>query len=321
MGVDLGAYNSTESAADMNDLRDLLGIKKWNLYGISYSTRLMLNYVREYPTNVRSIILDSVMPPTANWDETGIENVVKSLDMIFKACSDDKACSAKYPDLEDLFNKTVKDLDRSPATVEAVVNDKTTPVKLIGRDFVDLIYNLLEGTNSLRFIPWTIDAVSRQNYDPLKTYAENALTSGGFIWGMRYSVWCTEEMPFQSRRKISAMVTRYPDLGGFSIQGAFPQICKVWNVPAAKPIENEMVKIPVPVLIYGGEFDPDTPPDWGKTVASWSDKGYFCMVRSTSHQAMGRRCTFAEMPIAFLNDPDTKPDSKCLDEIEAVQFK
>lgn len=321
MGVDLGVYNSSESAADMDDLRNLLGIKKWNLYGISYSTRLMINYVREYPNKVRSIILDSVLPPTANWDETGIENVVGSLDLIFNACSEDKSCSVKYADLKNTFNRTIKDLDRSPAKVDAVIDGKKVPVKLIGRDFVDLIYNLLESTGSLQAIPWTIDAISKHNYEPLKAYAENALTSSGFIWGMRYSVWCTEEMPFQSQRKISEMVKRYPNLRGFSIQGTFPQICKVWNVPAAEPVENDMVRIPVPVLVFGGEFDPDTPPDWGQKVASWSEKGYFFKVKSTSHQAMGRRCTFAEMPIAFLNDPDTKPDSGCLNDIETIRFK
>ena len=143
----------------------------------------------------------------------------------------------------------VAELDNSPFVVEAKVKDKVTPVKLIGRDFVDLIYNMLEGTNSFKSIPLVIDMIVKKNHEPLKLYAEDQLTSGGFIWGMRYSVWCGEEMPFQSHSKIAAEVKKYPKLRGFSIQGAFPEICKVWNVPSARKSENEAVSADVPILV------------------------------------------------------------------------
>ncbi len=321
LGIDFGAYNSAEIAADMDDLRMLLGIKKWNLYGISYSTRLMLNYVRAFPSAVRSIILDSVLPPTVNWDETGVDHVMGSLALVFEECSADADCAAKYPSLEEKFYAAAEYLDRSPPTVDAKDGDKITKVKLIGRDFVDLIYNLLEGSNSLTYIPSTIDSISKKNYEPLKLYAEDQLKSGGFIWGMRYSVWCTEEMPFQNRTKIAAGIKKHPRLRGFSIQGAFPEICKVWKVPSADGIENEKVTADVPVLVFSGRFDPDTPPAWGKTVASWFKNGYFFEAKTSSHGVMNNRCTFAEIPIAFLADPYTRPDGKCLDAAESVKFK
>src|SRR6267143_878258 len=39
-GADLSAYNSTESAADFVDLRKVLGIAAWNVYGTSYGSYL-----------------------------------------------------------------------------------------------------------------------------------------------------------------------------------------------------------------------------------------------------------------------------------------
>jgi pimeloyl-ACP methyl ester carboxylesterase len=36
--IDLGGYNNAESAQDIIDLRRLLGVKSWNLYGLSCST-------------------------------------------------------------------------------------------------------------------------------------------------------------------------------------------------------------------------------------------------------------------------------------------
>jgi len=46
-GVNLAAYRSAESAADVNDLRLALGYDAWNIHGVSYGTRLALTVMRE----------------------------------------------------------------------------------------------------------------------------------------------------------------------------------------------------------------------------------------------------------------------------------
>ena len=45
-GWDLSAYNTTENAADVADLRTALGIDEWNVYGLSYGTNLALQLLR-----------------------------------------------------------------------------------------------------------------------------------------------------------------------------------------------------------------------------------------------------------------------------------
>jgi pimeloyl-ACP methyl ester carboxylesterase len=319
--VDLSAYDSAASAADMEDLRHALGIKQWNLYGISYSTRLMLNYIREYPQGVRSVILDSVLPPTVNYDETSSDAVVHSLNILFDHCSNDAKCSTTYPKLKNTFYAVLKTANKNPIVVNVTRDGKTFAVKLDGNAIVDLAYNLLEDTGALAQIPSIIQAISKGNYEALKPYAENKIKGGGFIWGMRYSVWCREEMPFQDRRKIAAQATKHSEMKGFNIQGAFPDICKVWNVPAASAIENQPVKSNIPAMIFSGEYDPDTPPAWGKLVASWFPNSYFYEVKSTSHGVLfGNRCAI-EMAATFLNNPTSKPDATCLSKISPIDFK
>jgi pimeloyl-ACP methyl ester carboxylesterase len=70
-GADLSAYNSTESAADVADLRKVLGYTTWNIYGTSYGSYLAQTIMRDHPEGVRSVVLDSVLPLTysvpANW--------------------------------------------------------------------------------------------------------------------------------------------------------------------------------------------------------------------------------------------------------------
>jgi len=61
-GVNLSAYTSASSAADVHDLMEALGYDRYNLYGGSYGTRLALTIMRDYPDEVRSAVLDSVEP-------------------------------------------------------------------------------------------------------------------------------------------------------------------------------------------------------------------------------------------------------------------
>jgi pimeloyl-ACP methyl ester carboxylesterase len=48
--VDLAPYNTRENAADIADLRVALGIKEWNVYGVSYGTDLAQQLLLTIPT-------------------------------------------------------------------------------------------------------------------------------------------------------------------------------------------------------------------------------------------------------------------------------
>lgn len=65
-GIDLSGNNSLENAADVNDLATVLGYEKFNLYGASYRTRLVMFIMKEYPELARVGVVDSVLPPEVN---------------------------------------------------------------------------------------------------------------------------------------------------------------------------------------------------------------------------------------------------------------
>jgi len=98
--VDLTAYNTAESAADVADLRVTLGYADWNLYGISYGTRLALGVMRDHPQGVRSVILDSTLPPEADLMTEGPANFARALRVLFTGCSSDPNCAGAYPGFE-----------------------------------------------------------------------------------------------------------------------------------------------------------------------------------------------------------------------------
>ncbi|MCA9925859.1 MAG: alpha/beta fold hydrolase, partial [Anaerolineales bacterium] len=79
-GVNLAAYNSLENAADVNDLRIALGYDEWNLYGISYGTKLAMTTMRDHPEGIRSVILDSPYPLSVSLTEDFPANAARAFD-------------------------------------------------------------------------------------------------------------------------------------------------------------------------------------------------------------------------------------------------
>src|SRR5579863_405111 len=55
-GIDLSAYNTTENEQDFVDLRSVLRIPQWNVYGYSYGTDLTLSLMRDHPDGIRTAI-------------------------------------------------------------------------------------------------------------------------------------------------------------------------------------------------------------------------------------------------------------------------
>lgn len=316
-GINLSAYNSVESAADIEDLRRVLKLEKINLWGVSYSSRLMLNVMRDYPQGIRSVILESTLPPEINYDEVGVDAIVSAFNRLFKNCRADAECDKAYPDLENEFYTSVAMLNKQPITA-AVKNSKTgETVRLNGNDFVEWLVDhfLSNRAASIVDVPLVIHNVFQGNYEAFKNYAGEKTNLSESGSGMRYSVWCSEEIPFENMRKIKAQSFLYPKLQGYEVM-ALPDICRVWKVRAAKPVENKPVKSDILTLVVTGEYDAYTPPAWGAAVAKNLKNSFLFEVPWTGHGPAFSVPCMADMITEFFDDPKTAPKSECL-----TQFK
>src|SRR6266542_2241180 len=61
--IDRAAYNAVESAADLADLRRVLGYTTWDVYGGSYGARVTLEALRRHRQGIRSAVLEDPVPP------------------------------------------------------------------------------------------------------------------------------------------------------------------------------------------------------------------------------------------------------------------
>src|SRR5215210_7270719 len=63
LGPGRAFYTSRDTADDLDAVRQLLGLEKISLFGVSYGTFAALTYARRYPAHVESLVLDSVIHP------------------------------------------------------------------------------------------------------------------------------------------------------------------------------------------------------------------------------------------------------------------
>lgn len=86
-GDDLSAYNTTENASDIADLRVALHVDNWHVYGVSYGSDLALQLLRDHPEGIRSVVLDSLVPPQTNLMKQFWPSAAEGYRALFDGCA------------------------------------------------------------------------------------------------------------------------------------------------------------------------------------------------------------------------------------------
>ncbi len=321
-GIDLSAYTSAASAADLNDLRLALGYDQINLYGVSYGTRLALTVMRDYPQALRSVVLDSTYPLDANLYTALAPNAERAFNALFDDCAADLTCNAAYPNLRAVFYNLVDQLNASPATVYLTLGGVNYPVSLTGGLLIDVLFVGLYNPAVAASMPKMIYQVQRGEYAILRNRLSLYFDTSGAL-GMGTSVQCAEEIPFNSGNDahVAAQGVQ-PEIAAFfpeSVQYLFA-VCQDWSGAVPDPRENQPVTSDVPTLVLAGEFDPITPPAWGQMTAGHLSNAYFYEFRGNGHWVTrSSRCALS-MALAFWNNPSVPPDASCLASQGSLQF-
>ncbi len=113
-GRDLTAYNTVQNARDVQAILQTLGYPQYNIYGVSYGTKLALEVMRSAPEGVRSVVIDSVFPPNARAYDTNILPVQEGVQQVINQCAADAACAAAFPDLEATIQRVAVKLEKNP---------------------------------------------------------------------------------------------------------------------------------------------------------------------------------------------------------------
>lgn len=326
--AELSLYNSEASAADLADLRVVLGYEEWNLFGISYGTRLALTTMRDHPEGIRSVILDSTYPPQVSLPlEVGL-NAARAFTVFFDACAEDPECSGAFPDLEARFFALVDALDAEPvmATLLDVFTLEEHDALVEGDALLGLLFQSLYSSELIPVLPGLIDDVENGDYQSLELLLSNFFANIEFIsTGQTFAVQCREELPFTDPAELATAgdfdpyIKRIVESGGST--GPFAlEVCELWDVGTADALENEPVASDIPTLVLAGEFDPITPPSWGVLAAETLANASFFEFPGLGHgTSVSDECALS-IALEFLNDPSAEPDGSCVSAMSGPDF-
>lgn len=284
--ADPRVYTTVEAILDLDLARITLGYEKLDLFGTSYGTRVAIEYAREYPQRVRSIILKGIVPPQMRYTVDTILDTQRSLDRVRASC----ACPtdlAKFDSVRDALGIVVR------GSLHSVPSIEKFPAMIASSD------------------PASIEAAltkARADY------------TRGLSLGMYFSVTCSEDIwrvsDEEAKRETANAV------GGDFWHRELAAACRVW--PHAK--ENHEVatafRSNIPALLVSGAYDPVTPPRWGDAAATIFTNSRKVVVENGSHTFAGLQGCVDVMMSAFVRDPDPKKvDASCVEQLKAPKFE
>lgn len=258
---DLRQYTTTIAMADIDAVRSALGAPRLNAIGGSYGTRAVLEYLRQFPQQVRRAVIDGVAPPDMALPAAFSTDNQAALDAVFEACEREAGCAVRHPGLRGQWERLLASLPRDvelthPATGQ-LERLRLSRAMLIGAVRAPLYSPLLASG-----LPAAIGEAAQGRFGPLMGLAFALGGTGGMASGMHFSVVCAEDLP----RLPAAMDPPGRDFGD-SFAGLYRQVCADWprgSVPAAFYTYQAT---PAATLVLSGGADPVTPPRHGERVA------------------------------------------------------
>jgi pimeloyl-ACP methyl ester carboxylesterase len=142
-GVDLQGYTTWESAADINAVREALGVDRVHLLGISFGTHLALATLKRYPETVDRLVLASA---------EGLDQTVKRparhdrfLSRLQAAIDADSAAAARYPDVDGRMREVLDAIEADPPIFTVNTRDGASFERTLGRFEAQLMTGFMMG--------------------------------------------------------------------------------------------------------------------------------------------------------------------------------
>ena len=284
-------YTTSVAVRDLEALRIATGYASFNLYGVSYGTRVAQHFLRRYPDSTRSVVIDGVVPPTLALGPDIALNAQRTLDSIFERCGKNVDCEAAFPDLQQSFERLGALLKKTPPKVRYAdpISGEADEITLQYGTLAVVARLLSYAPETAALLPLTLSQAAKGEYAGLTSQAVGILKnlSSSLSYGMHNSVVCTEDAPHYDNINVAALAQTY--LGADQVS-AIQAICEAWPTGVA----DEDIKSPLtsakPVLLLSGEFDPITPPAYAAQAQKGFSNSHHFVAPGQGHGIISRGC-------------------------------
>jgi pimeloyl-ACP methyl ester carboxylesterase len=324
-GTTISAFNSVENALDVGDIRRQLGYEKLDVYGISYGTLLAQHVMRLNESVVRSVTLDAVLPVGVNALVDNIATKDRALRRVLEACELDVRCNQAFPNLYFQLEQAFENVRNEPVVVRIRGGERNGGFDLKLNEY--MVYGFLIAslydTNANPRVPLFIHALANKDSRSLEQilgpYFANENVSievDAFAQGMYLSVVCREMVKLNPAEWATTLgfdvLPIYRELStkpsSFVVQN-----CQDWKPGIASVADLEPVFSRIPTLILTGKFDPVTPSEYARAVASHLEQSQVVEFVG-GHGVMNKNANLScanKIFQAFLEQPQVKLDTTC----------
>lgn len=333
--IDLSAYNTLESANDLDELRQALGIEEWNVYGISYGTDLALNYMRMHPKGIRSVGIDGIFPPQLAGGISAWTSAGEGIDAIFEACAKDQRCHGRYPAIATTFGALVNKYEREPELVHVSLPSVSDKVPVMISGGMLLQWTISPGTHWAAKVPAYIDDLAHGKPDPIaRTWAMSRRDPdaiGVLGDGLFFGVSCGEWVPYETETGVIAAGRRafrtfYPPIWENAPNLPFMrQNCRAWDVPPVSDKVRAVTKSEIPTLVVNAQYDGQTAASFGPLVARTLPNSTVVTIPNVAHVAFAspskeaNECTH-KIVHSFL-EKLSGPNTDCIKDVKPTEFE
>lgn len=281
--VEPTAYNTLESADDIDALRRALGIAKIDLLAFSYGTRLALAIAQRHESSVGRIVLQGVNGPGLVIKRPG--PVTRKLGRINEILKLDSAWRPA-PDVMDAARRARARLQATPSVV--TVNDQRSgrPVQVtVSREGFDAIVSL--GLDDMR-LPALLVSTASGDDRVLTKFVESAWNglSSAPVALMARSVNCAADRP-QSRWDVATSESATAPFGS-PIDNAFltKRFCIAVGYAGRITEFSRPLRTPIPALLLTGALDATNPVENAQEVSRGLANSTLLEVANAAHEML-----------------------------------
>lgn len=316
-------FTTSVAVTDLEALREALGYTQFNLYGISYGSRVAQHFARRYPGSTRSVILDGVVPPQIALGPAIATEAQRALEAIFDRCAEDTACAARFPDLPQRFAAVEAQVTAEPVSVTLPnpVTGAAETVDFGGDQFAGSIRLLSYHPSTVALIPFLVDQAADGNFQPLgaQYLMISSSLSESLSIGMHNAVMCTEDAPYFDGEAVTDEQLAATYMGPL-LRDAMAEMCAIWPAGVLDDGFKEPLATDSPVLLLSGEADPITPPEYADLAAVDLSTAYLHTGEKQGHGQAPRGCV-PDVMADFVASPDVSPiEDDCLLRQHAMPF-
>ncbi|MGW2645371.1 alpha/beta hydrolase [Streptomyces sp. NPDC001393] len=270
---------TTDAARDMDLMRQVLGDDKLHYFGISYGTELGGVYAHLFPRNVGRAVLDAVVDPTQNPEQSALgqaQGFQLALNNFAEDCASKTTGCPIGNSAQDVKNRIAKlldDLEKKPIpgiaprvlTQTAATNGIAQ--SLYSKDFWEYLTEGLEQAyaGDGRVLMLLSDSMNGRSEDG--QYSN--------ITAANVAISCADEKPRYTadyvQQKLPEFRAASPLFGDYLAWGMLS--CTDWPVAGAADHPDVSAPGSAPILVVGNTGDPATPYEGARKMADALGKG------------------------------------------------